>query len=71
LIREDFQKIKWEEEFEGMDIENMWKRFYMLMDLGAEKCVPAVKVSGHYCRQWMNRAAKVARRKKVNKWKQY
>jgi hypothetical protein len=55
----------------GMDIENMWKRFCMLMDLEVEKCVPAAKVSGHYCPKWMNRAAKVARRKKVNKWKQY
>jgi hypothetical protein len=53
------------------DIENMWQTFCMLMDLEVEKCVPTVKVSGHYCLKWMNRAAKVDRRKKVNKWKQY
>jgi hypothetical protein len=69
-MREDFWKIKWEEEFNGMDIENMWNRFCMLMDLEVEKCVPAAKVSGRYCPKWMNRAAKVARRKKVNNWKQ-
>ena len=70
-MREDFQKIKWEEEYKGMDVENMWKRFCMLMELEVEKCVPAVKASGCYCPKWMSRAVKVARRKKVNKWKQY
>jgi hypothetical protein len=54
-----------------MDVDNMWKRFCMLMELEVEKSVPVVKASGHYCPKWMNRAAKVARRKKVNKWKQY
>jgi hypothetical protein len=43
----------------------------MLMEMEVEKCVPVVKVSGRYCPKWINRAAKVARRKKVNKWKQY
>jgi ribonuclease P/MRP protein subunit RPP40 len=71
LMRDNFQKIKWEEEFKGMDVENMWKRFCMLMELEVEKCVPVVKASGRYCPKWMNRAAKVARRRKVNKWKQY
>jgi hypothetical protein len=69
-MREDFLKIKRQEELKGMNIENMWKRFCMLMDLEVEKCVPAVKVSGRHCPKWMNRAAKVGRRKKVNKWKQ-
>jgi hypothetical protein len=71
LMREDFQKMKWEEEFKGMDVENMWKRFCMLMDMEVEICVPVVKANGCYCPKWMNTAAKVARRKKVNKWKQY
>jgi hypothetical protein len=43
----------------------------MLMEMEVEKCVPVVKAGGRYCPKWMNRAAKVARRKKVNKWKQY
>jgi hypothetical protein len=47
-MRDNFQKIKREEEFKGMEVE---------------KCVPVVKASGRYCPKWMNRAAKVARRK--------
>jgi hypothetical protein len=43
----------------------------MLMEKEVEKCVPVVKASGRYCPKWMNRAAKVARRTKANKWKQY
>lgn len=71
LMREDFGKILWENEFKDMDIENMWKRLCMLMDVEVDKCVPSTKVSGRYCPKWMNRGARIARKKKLNKWKQF
>jgi hypothetical protein len=43
-MREDLVTVKWEEEFQNMDVEAMWQRFRELLDLEMDKCVPSEKV---------------------------
>jgi hypothetical protein len=58
LMREDFMLVNWEEEFHEMDVEAMWQRFCVVMDMEIGKCVPSEAVRQNGYQKWMNSAAR-------------
>jgi hypothetical protein len=70
-MKGDLAEINWDEEFEGLAIDDLWLRFKDILDLLVGKYVPLVTGRRKKYPQWMTKAVKRARNYKVKKWKEY
>jgi hypothetical protein len=70
-MKQELGLVKWDEEFKGLTIEDIWVRFKDILDSVVARYVPVVTGNKKKYPQWMTREAKRARRYKANKWKEY
>ena len=70
-MRNWLNDVDWNNEFENLDVDEVWTRFCSIMNLAVEKFVPLEHKKTQKYPKWMNRDARRAQKYKSKMWIRY
>ena len=70
-IRDWLANIDWNVEFKRLDVDDVWNKFYTIMQTVVTKFVPLGHRKNKKFPKWMNRVTKSARKYKSRMWDRY